>query len=346
VTAEGADAGRGVTPAIDDIPGDAVADPQLVEAEVKLEQDLEAIAPPTPRPVVRRRRVWVRALVGFVGIVVAICVLWETAKWLGGDAWDVQSIMGVPVSIQHQPPFHWKAVNDLNLPHLWTIADAFFETDLSGEVYLASLLSAAWFTFRGAAVGFAIGASVGLLLAILLVHVRIMERALLPLLVASQTIPIIAIAPIIVVGLKLGWFSIAVVAAWLTFFPVTISAIRGMRSADPRAFELMRSYAARDRFVLWKLRLPASAPFLFTAFKVAATASIVGAIVGELPSGIREGLGGAILTAMQYYTIQPGRLWASIIVAAGLGVACFLLVILVERRALRAYRPTDSGASA
>ena len=178
----------------------------------------------------------------------------------------------------------------------------------------------------------------------MLIHVRILERSLVPLLVASQTIPIVAIAPVIVVGLKAGWLGIAIVASYLTFFPVTVAAIRGMRSADPRAFELLRSYAARDRTVLWKLRLPASAPYLFTAFKISATASVVGAIVGELPSGIREGLGGTLLNAMQYYSIQPERLWAAIAVAALLGVFCFVLVVLAEHWFLRDYRPAATGA--
>jgi NitT/TauT family transport system permease protein len=339
------EAGPDGRPPIDDRAGDAVPDAGLVEAELELDADLEAIAPPTPRPAVRRRRGWVRPLVGFIAIVAVMAILWEGAKWLAGDPWDIESVAGTSIAIQHDPPLRVKQVNDLNLPHLWTVAGAFFDTDRSGETYLQGLASAALFTFRGALVGFALGASIGLLLAVLLVHFAVVERALLPILVASQTIPIIALAPVIVVGLKAGWFSIAIVAAYLTFFPVTVAAIRGMRSADARAFELMRSYAAGDPTLLWKLRLPASAPYLFTAFKIAATASVVGAIVGELPSGIRDGLGGSILTAMQYYTIQPGRLWAAIIMAAALGVIAFLLVVLAERWALRGYPPTE-GATA
>jgi NitT/TauT family transport system permease protein len=194
---------------------------------------------------------------------------------------------------------------------------------------------------RGAVVGFALGAVFGLALAIVLVHVRVLERALVPLVVASQTIPIVALAPIIVVGLQAGWFGIAIVASYLTFFPVTVAAIRGMRAADPRAFELLRSYAAGRREILAKLRWPASYPYLFTAFKISATASIVGAIVGELPSGFREGLGGRILTAMQYYTLSPGDLWAAAIVTAGLGILAFLTVVAVERYALRNQRPLE-----
>lgn len=334
-------------PATDPEPAGALEgiapDPRLDRAEAELEADLEAIAPPRPRRVARRA--WVRPLVGFVALAVTVLVLWEGAKWIAGDPWDVSSILGLPVSIQHHPPYRWAPVSDINLPHTWSIVESFFETDANGQTLLVGLLGSALFTLRGAAIGFALGATVGLGLAILLVHVRIVERALLPLLVASQTVPIIAIAPVIVVGLKAGWFSIAIVASYLTFFPVTIAAIRGMRSADPRAFELLRSYAARDRTILWRLRLPASTPFLFTAFKIAATASVVGAIVGELPSGIRDGLGGALLTSMQYYTIQPERLWAAIAVSAGLGIGCFVLVVVAERWALRDARPSDPGGT-
>ncbi len=286
-----------------------------------------------------------RPVLGFVIIVASLAVLWELAKWLGGDPWRFDSFLGTGIRIQHFPPMSWRFASDLNLPHFWDILGSFVEVDARGESLLQSLLGAAFFTFRGAALGFAIGAVVGLSLAVLLVHSRILERSLVPLLVASQTVPIVAIAPVVVVGLKAGWLGIAIVASYLTFFPVSIAAIRGLRSADPRAFELMRSYAASDRTVLRKLRLPASAPYLFTAFKISATASVVGAIVGELPSGIRDGLGGTLLTAMQYYSIQPERLWAAIAVAAGLGIVCFLLVVLAERWALRSYRPTEPGVA-
>lgn len=338
----------GVAPVtgIDDTPGRAVPDPRLSRAEVELDQDLEAYQPPTPRPAAGVRRSWVRPLVGFIAIAIAMIVIWEGAKWIAGNPWDVSSILGLPVAIVHDPPLRWMPVNDINLPHTWLIFESFLDTDANGETLLQGLVGAALFTFRGAALGFFLGASVGMILAIVLVHIRFLERALLPLLVASQTVPIIAIAPVIVVGLKAGWLSIAIVASYLTFFPVTIAAIRGMRSADPRAFELLRSYAARDRTVLLRLRLPASAPYLFTAFKIGATASVVGAIVGELPSGIRDGLGGTLLTAMQYYSIQPERLWAAIAISAVLGIFCFMLVVLAERWTLRNYRPSDAGGNA
>jgi NitT/TauT family transport system permease protein len=286
-----------------------------------------------------------RPIVGFLVAVVGLALVWEAVKWLAGDPWRFPSFLGTGIAIDHTPPLHLSQASDINLPHVWDVVGAFTAIDAAGHTGLESLIGAALFTLRGAVVGFALGALFGLALAILLVHVRILERALVPLVVASQTIPIVALAPIIVVGLSAGWFGVSIVASYLTFFPVTVAAIRGLRSADPRAIELMRSYAADRRTVLRAVRLPASYPFLFTAFRVSATASIVGAIVGELPSGYREGLGGSILLGMQYYTLSPADLWATVIVAAVLGMLAFLVVVLAERLTLRNQRPAGPGAS-
>jgi NitT/TauT family transport system permease protein len=148
-------------------------------------------------------------------------------------------------------------------------------------------------------------------------------------------VPILAIAPMVVIWLAslhvTAWVSVSVIAAYLTFFPVTIGTLRGLQSADRRAHELMRSYAASSWEVMWKLRFPASLPYLFAALKVSATASIVGAIIGELPSSIAGGLGGAILNFAQYYSFQPQNLWATNLVAALLGISFFLVVVLAEK---------------
>jgi len=284
--------------------------------------------------------------VGFLLIVAVLVVLWEAAKWLAGDPWRYDSFLGTGIAIDHRPPFRIVPFNDINLPHVWDIVAALFGTDARGQTLLQVLIGAGLFTLRNAALGFAIGALVGLGLAIVIVHIRLLERALVPLLVVSQTIPIIAIAPLIVIGLRADWLGVAVVTSYLTFFPVTIAGIRGMRAYDPRAYELLTSYAAGRRTILWKLRLPASTAYLFTAFKVGATGSIVGAIVGELPSGITQGLARQILTAMQYYTLAPGKLWAAVVVASIFGIGVFLLVTLVERQVLRGARPVESGAEA
>ena len=156
----------------------------------------------------------------------------------------------------------------------------------------------------------------------------------MPFVVASQTIPMIAIAPMVVIwGGRIGWsptVSVAVIAAYLAFFPVTINALRGLRSPDPAAVELMRSYAATENQILWKLRLPASLPYLFTALKIAATTSVIGAIVGELPAGVPDGLGRSLLNFNQYFITGPERMYAAVIVSALLGIVFFAAVALAE----------------
>jgi NitT/TauT family transport system permease protein len=272
-----------------------------------------------------------RAL-AIAGLIVLLLVLWEAAKWLGGDPWRLQgSILGVAFSYDHTPPFTWAVTTDLALPHVWDIANAFVQpAQRGGQPLAATLVGAALFTFQEALVGFVIGALLGLGLGILFVHAPRLERAFVPYVVASQMIPIVAIAPLVVIFLRVGWLSVAIIAAYLTFFPVTMAALRGLRAADPRALELMRSYAASRRSILWNLRLPTSVPYLFAAFRISASASVVGAIIGELPSGIPDGLGGAILNFKQYYVSGPEKLWATILVSAMLGIVFVGLVTLAE----------------
>jgi NitT/TauT family transport system permease protein len=234
-------------------------------------------------------------------------------------------------------------VNDISMPHVWTIAKAFAEPAQVNQPSLATILfHKSLFTAKEAAFGFGIGALVGFALGVVLVHSRLLQRGFLPYIVASQTIPILAIAPMVVIwvnpklpsGLQ-GWGAVSVIAAYLTFFPVAINSLRGLQSADPRALELMRSYAASRWTVLWKLRVPASLPYVFSALKIAATASVVGAIIGELPSGLQDGLGGAILNFNQYYSIEPQELWATNIVAAAVGIVFFLAVVAAEKLVVR-----------
>jgi len=131
------------------------------------------------------------------------------------------------------------------------------------------------------------------------------------------------------------WIAVSVIAAFLTFFPVAMNTLRGLLAPDPRSLELMRSYAAGRNDVLWKLRLPASLPFVFSALKISATASVIGAIIGETPASIQDGLGGAIVNFNQYYSTAPTRLWATNIVCAVLGLVFFAVVLLAERFVLR-----------
>ena len=164
----------------------------------------------------------------------------------------------------------------------------------------------------------------------------------MPYVIASQTIPIIALAPLIVFALGQDVLSVVVIATYLTFFPVTIAMIRGLRSFDPRALELLRSYGASKTGIYTKLRLPASMPYFFTALKIAATASIVGAIIAEDTGGISEGLGRVITTFNQYYITEPEKLWAAIFVAGVLGVAFFLVIRVAEIIVLRGRPGVDA----
>jgi NitT/TauT family transport system permease protein len=201
------------------------------------------------------------------------------------------------------------------------------------------LWDAALFTAKEAAVGFLLGAAIGFGIGVVLAHSRLLQRGFLPYIVASQTIPILAIAPMVVVWLGgrgfPDWFSVSVISAYLTFFPVAINTLRGLTSADPRALELMRAYAASPLQILWKVKIPTSLPYLFAAFKIAATASVVGAIIGELPASIQDGLGGAILNFNQYYATSPPSLWATNLIAALLGITFFLIVVIIERIVVR-----------
>jgi len=282
------------------------------------------------QPAGHRRAAAIKSAAERVGMLVLVLAilwgLWEGYRWLWireGWTW----------------PF---VVDSTTMPHIHDILRQLFRKPTSGvggDILLVQLLHAAWFTAKEALVGFALGASFGFLLGVALSQFRLLQRGLLPYVVASQTVPILAVAPIVVVYLGslhvAAWFSVAVIASYLTFFPVTINTLRGLQSTDRRALELMRSYAAGRLSVLWKLRIPAALPYIFSALKVSATASIVGAIIGEAPSSIQEGLGGFIVSFNQYYSLNPENLWATNLIAALLGIAFFLVIVIVEAIVVR-----------
>jgi NitT/TauT family transport system permease protein len=276
-----------------------------------------------------------RSIVAMVVFLLGVAVVWEVFKWLAGDPWRYPEFGYV-----HFPPFHLLQASDLQLPHIWDIVAALARPVQrnSPQSLGQFLFGAALFTWREALIGFVIGALVGIGLATLFVHSRLAERAFVPYVIASQTIPIVALAPLIAVSLGQGLASVVLISTYLTFFPVTIASIRGLRSPDGRSLELMRSYAASRWEIYWKLRLPASTPYLFTALKIAATAAVVGTIIGEDPGGAADGLGRAIVNFNQQYITGPEKLWATILAASLLGMAFYLLVRLLEVLAMRGRR--------
>ena len=272
-----------------------------------------------------------------VVLALFICLLglaYSAYKVVGGAIDDAQTDWPIVGSVL-------PGSDDLRMPPVLDIVSGIFEEPRgTNEPFWSIVGKEAAFTLREAAVGFAIGVVVGLGIAIVLTTSGRLERALVPHVIASQTIPLIAIAPIIVIwGRKSldflpfewqDWMSVSIIATYLTFFPVTINGLRGLQSPRPENLELMDSYAARWVQTLWRLRLPASLPYLFAAFKIAATASVVGAIVGEISAGVKGGLGRRVLLEAQRYTTGPERLYVAVLGAAVLGIFVFAAISSIE----------------
>jgi NitT/TauT family transport system permease protein len=262
--------------------------------------------------------------------MLTLALLWEGYKWVGqstGGVWPGTDI-GLPVH-----------TNNRAMPHLWDIAAALFRPARTGanqEILLVTLLKAGMFTLRSAFAGFVVGSLFGFSLAVWFIRSPLAERGLMPYVVASQTVPLIAIAPMVVIwGGKAGfpaWVSVAIVSSYLSFFPVAINALRGLRSPPATASELMRSYAATPREILTKLQIPAALPFLFPALKIAATASVIGAIIGELPAGLSVGMGRSLLSFASSFSSAPEKLFGAVLIATLLGLMFVGLVALLERR--------------
>lgn len=282
----------------------------------------------TPQP---RDTSGLRTALLTLAIILALALIWEGAKAFGRANDYTLEIGGSTIDLT--------LLNNEQLPHLADIGAAFFEpAQRNGAPLYEMLASAMAYTFWAALRGFIIGGVIGFALAVVFAHSGLLQRGLLPYVVASQTVPILAIAPMVVIWMgragAVEW-AVPIIAAYLTFFPVTIYTLRGLTSVPQTALELMQSYAASQWQIFMKLRLPNALPQIFTALKISATASVVGSIIGELPSGIQDGLGIAILNFSRYYNQSPPRLWATIAASGLLGILFFLAVALVERLVIR-----------
>jgi len=273
----------------------------------------------------RRRRI-----ISFVGVVASLVLLWEGYKLI----WNF---------------FGWiepVRPDNVVMPHTWDmILELFQPVRRGGQMLIIDLAGRSFWTLREALLGFIIGGLVGFGLGVLFVRSGLAERAFMPYVVASQTVPILAIAPMVVVwGGRLQfpqWISVSVIAAYLTFFPVAINTLRGLRSPDPKAIELMRSYAATPKEVLWKLQFPAALPYIFTALKISATASVVGALIGELPAGFQNGLGRALLTFSQQFAVRSTKLYSTVIISALVGIAFVGFITWLEHRVIKETREVE-----
>ena len=200
-----------------------------------------------------------------------------------------------------------------------------------------SLVYHAWVTLSATMAGFAIGSLAGILLAVGIVHDRTMDQSVMPWAVASQTVPILAIAPMVIVVLAsigvTGLLPKAIIAAWLSFFPVLVGMVTGLRTPDAMQMDLMRSWNASKPQTFWRLRLPSSMPYLFASLKVAVAAALVGTIVGELPAGATSGLGARLLSGSYYG--QTVQIWAALFMAAALAALLVMGIGVIERITLR-----------
>lgn len=283
-------------------------------------------------------------------VVLAIAVLWYAAalgaNWGGaadalvraGESPDTLTVAGATMA-QDRPvvPAPHQIVAEL-VRSVFTLP----VTSKRSLVYHASV------TLSATLLGFAIGASLGVALAIAIVHLRSVEASLMPWIVASQTVPILAVAPIVIVALGAagltGLLPKAIIAAYLCFFPVTVGMVKGLNAPERTLTDLMRTYSATKGQVLARLRWPAALPHLFASLRIAVAASLVGTVVGELPTGAQAGLGARLL-AGSYYG-QTVQIWAALAAAALLAALLVRAVGLAEAASLRATgaRPSRGAA--
>jgi NitT/TauT family transport system permease protein len=273
-----------------------------------------------------------------VSVVVLILLLWYAAAiWLNGpQVRDQLARTGQPYTMTKFVQATWSMERPV-LPTPDQIGAEFKKTVFDiAPTSKRSLVYHAYVTISAAVLGFALGTVLGILLAAGIVHVRTLDRSLLPWIITSQTIPILAIAPMIIVVLgnigMTGLVPKSIISTYLCFFPVTIGMVKGLRSPDPLQLDLMRTYSATRAQVFWKLRWPASTPFLFASLKVAIAISLVGAIVGELPTGATAGLGARLLTGSYYG--QTVQIWTALLMAALLGCTLVFMIGLIERSVL------------
>ncbi|MEM6659087.1 MAG: ABC transporter permease [Pseudomonadota bacterium] len=224
------------------------------------------------------------------------------------------------------------------LPAPHQVAAELWQTTVQKKVTSKrSLIYHAWVTLSATLLGFMIGTGLGILLAVGIVHSRVMDLSVMPWAIVSQTVPIIALAPMIIVVLYSvgvqGIIPKAVISAYLSFFPVVVGMVKGLRSPDAMQMDLLRTYNASSSQAFWKLRLPASMPYLFASLKIGVAASLVGAIVGELPTGAVAGLGARLL-AGSYYG-QTVQIWSALFGAAVLAACLVGLLGLIERSVLK-----------
>jgi len=289
----------------------------------------------------RLRRVAYRTGMFLVSVAL-VAVLWELYKVVGPEKGG--KLFGVAILPRS---------NDTAMPHLWEMLSRYAEPEMrapNSKLIWFVVLKGAFYSFRLALVGFVLGSTVGVALAALMTRFKTMERGLLPYLVISQTVPLIALAPLVVSwGGKLHifgftwprWLSASVLGAFLAFFPIAVGTLRGLKSAPASSLELMDSYAASWKQTLFKLRFPAAIPYMVPAFKLGASGAVIGVVVAEISTGLKGGIGRLIIEYARQATGDPAKVFTAVFGAAGLGLAMAGLVALADVLLMR-NRPKET----
>jgi len=280
------------------------------------------------------KRRGVRRVAMFLIAVALVAVAWEVYKFFGPE--DGGEVLG------------WRVIprtSDRAMPHTWEMASRLFDPEVRGKdtPIWQAVLAYSWYTFRMAFIGLVLGGVFGVALAVVMARFKVVERGLLPYVVASQTVPLIALAPQVA---ALGgnwdlpkWMWVSTLGAFLAFFPISVATLKGLSSPPAASLELMDSYAAGWWSTLRKLRFPAAVPTIVPGVKLAATASVIGVIVSEISTGVR-GVGFAALTYAQKATSDPAQVYTAVFGAATLGLLMFGIVVAFESYVMR-NRPQE-----
>ncbi|MGP3696139.1 ABC transporter permease [Rhodobacter sp. NSM] len=280
-----------------------------------------------------------RSLVPVLTVVAVIVALWYAASVAMNAQWvrDQAARAGEEIGLSEILPRTMSQERPV-LPAPHQVAKGLWD-GVAGQKITSkrSLVYHGWITLSATLLGFGIGTGLGILLAVGIIHNRAMDQSVMPWAIASQTIPILAIAPMIIVVMNSigvsGLLPKAVISAYLSFFPVVVGMVKGLRSPDAMQLDLLSTYNASRSQAFWKLRLPASLPYLFASLKVGIAASLVGAIVGELPTGAVAGLGARLLSGSYYgQTIQ---IWSALFAAAVVAAALVGIVGAIQAQVLR-----------
>jgi NitT/TauT family transport system permease protein len=255
--------------------------------------------------------------------------VWLNTPW----AYDKAQRAGVELSTSELIADTWSQKKP-KLPAPHQVTREIWKTTVEKKITSKrSLIYHSWVTLSATLLGFALGTVLGIALAVGIVFNRTMDMSVMPWVITSQTIPILAIAPMIIVVLNAvgiqGLLPKAIISMYLSFFPVVVGMVKGLRSPDHMQLDQMRTWHASGAQTFWRLRLPSSMPYLFTSLKIAMAAAIVGAIVGELPTGAVAGLGARLLAGSYYgQTIQ---IWSALLVAAALAATLVAIIGLIQR---------------